>query len=106
MRLGKDAEGGKAQATLQTPCSAQEQGTPVFRHKPLDVEVAHDGRDEMYVPHRHAACAEPVRYGGYCPVAVGYKMQPVVAFQRASDALSEAQRMDVADLFFHIPIIK
>jgi len=29
-------------------------------------------------------------------------MQSVVAFQRASDALSEALRMDVADLFFHI----
>ena len=102
MRLRKDGEGGQAQTTLQTLCGAQEHGTPVLRQKPLDVEVAHEGREKMHVPHRFAACAEPIRHGGYRPAVVGYKMQSVVAFQRASDALSEAQRMDVADLFFHI----
>ena len=102
MRLGKDGEGGQAHTTLQTLCNAQEHGTPMLRQKPLDVEVAHDGGEEMYVPHRFGACAEPICYGGYCPAVVGYKMQSVVAFQRASNTLSEAQRMDVADLFFHV----
>lgn len=101
MRLVKDAE-DMAQTALQTLCGVQEHGTPMLRKEPLDVEVAHDGREEMHVPHRFGACAEPIRHGGYCPAVVGYKMQSVVAFQRASNTLSEAQRMDVADLFFHI----